>query len=278
MVSPKAKRAALEHIRCKYKFSIRRSCWLVGLRQSTFFYKPRSNRTDSEIKERILEIAQSKSRYGRPRVVWYLRFKLGFRDNHKRIARIYRELGLQVYKRPKHKRGARRRPLYAAPTTPNELWAMDFVSDSLSTGRRFRLLTVKDLFTHEALMIYVDRSIPGWRVAELLHSLKTKRGLPKAILCDNGPEFVSQALDIWALSNKVELKFIEPGKPTQNAFIESFNGKLRAECLDENWFENLNEARVVIEHWRCEYNEERPNTPLGNRTPREVAQKYGLAI
>lgn len=201
------------------------------------------------------------------------------KDNHKRIARVYREMGLQVTKRPKRKRKMQRRHLFVAPTRPNELWAMDFVSDSFSSGRRFRVFTLKDLFTHESLCCYVDRSIPGQTVALQLDQVIAKRSSkPIGIICDNGTEFVSRAMDQWEQRTGVQLRFIDPGKPIQNAFIESFNGKLRAECLDQNWFRNLEDAREIIERWRIEYNTERPNKPLGKLTPMEFAKQHGVLV
>ena len=168
--------------------------------------------------------------------------------------------------------------MFIAPTKPNEIWAMDFVMDSFASGRRFRILTVKDLFTHEAVLLYVDTSITGDCVAREIERLKFTRGLPKKIICDNGSEFVSKAMDQWAFRNGVELSFIQPGKPIQNAFIESFNGKLRASCLEENWFADLQNARQVIEDWRIEYNTDRPNKPLGKFTPAEFAKMHGLMV
>jgi len=168
--------------------------------------------------------------------------------------------------------------MFIAPTQPNELWAMDFVLDYFANGRRFRVLTIKDLFTHESIMLHVDLSITGAYVARALGYLKITRGLPKAIICDNGPEFISRAMDQWAFASGVELRFIQPGKPIQNAFIESFNGKFRRECLDQNWFTDLSDARAKIEEWRTEYNNDRPNKPLGKLTPAEFARAHGLVV
>jgi len=274
MVSPRAKRKALAVLRERFALSLRSWCRLLGLNQSTFYYQSHKQRDDGALREKILEIAQTKIRYGQPRVVWMLRERFGFSDNHKRIRRIYREMGLQVGKRPRRKRRSGMRLVLATPSRPNELWAMDFVSDSLACGRRFRALTVKDLFTHEAISIFVDTSIPGFRVSEVLDGLSQLRGRPKAIVCDNGTEFTSKAMDQWAFNAGVELKFIQPGKPIQNAFIESFNGRLRDECLNENWFQNLEDAQTGIEQWRIEYNSDRPNSRLGNETPESFARKY----
>lgn len=211
-------------------------------------------------------------------VTWMLRARMGLKDNHKRIERLYRELGLQMHKRRKSRKVTRPKMLLPVPTRPNQIWAMDFVSDSLATGRRFRVLTIKDLFTHEALRLHVDFSITGERVAEVLDRIKITRSLPKGIVCDNGSEYVSKAMDQWAYRNQVELKFIQPGKPMQNGFIESFNGRLRDECLNQHWFETLEQAKQIIELWRIEYNTDRPNKALRNRTPEEFAKEQGLML
>lgn len=263
----------------RHGLSIKASCRLLGLFESTYHYRPKRTRDDSEIRLRLKEIADKKSRAGRPYMTWFLRERLRMTDNHKRIARIYREMGLQVTKRPKRKRRSARRHLFVAPTRPNELWAMDFVSDSFASGRRFRIFTLKDLFTHESLCLYVDRSIPGQSVASQLDKVVAQRSAkPTGIICDNGSEFAGKAMDQWESKTGVQLRFIDPGKPIQNAFIESFNGKLRAECLDQNWFTDLADARATIERWRVEYNTERPTKPLGKLTPTEFAKQHGVLI
>jgi putative transposase len=273
VVGPKAKRRALEAVREKFGLSIRATCRLLGLQQSTFHYESTRKRSDEELIAKMREVVEAKNYYGRPRVIWALRKKHGIKDNHKRIARIYRELGLQLWKRKKSRKLTRPRVLLEVPKKPNELWAMDFVQDAFASGRRFRVLTAKDLFTHEALLLHTDVSITGERVAEALERLKNNRGLPPRIICDNGSEFISKAMDQWSYQNKVDLKFIQPGKPTQNAFIESFNGKFRAECLNYHWFENLEDARKKIEDWRIEYNTDRPCSRFDDLTPIEFATK-----
>lgn len=270
MVSPKAKRKALSHIREKFRLSVRQGCRILGLHESTFYHRSKRVRDDEPLKKAILELVTKKSYFGFPMVFSKLREQQGFKDNHKRIRRIYREMGLQIGKRMKSRKVQRPKLLLAVPTQPNELWAMDFVLDSFSTGRRFRTLTVKDLYTHEALVLHVDHSITGEGVAGAIDRLGR---LPKGIVCDNGSEFVSKAMDQWSYRNGVELKFIQPGKPTQNAFIESFNGRFRAECLNQNWFENLDQARSMIEAWRLEYNTERPNKAIGRKTPDAFAKE-----
>jgi putative transposase len=251
----------------------------LGLEESTFHYRSQRGRDDSLVKKHLREIADKKPRAGRPYMIWYLRERLKMTDNHKRIARIYREMGLQVTKRPKRKRRAARGHIFIAPSRPNEIWAMDFVSDSFSNGRRFRIFTLKDIFTHESLCLYVDRSIPGHSVANQLNKvISQRRAKPEGIICDNGSEFVSRVMDQWEAKTEVQLRFIDPGKPIQNAFIESFNGKLRAECLDQNWFTDLEDARKTIEKWRIEYNTDRPTKPLGKLTPIEFAKQHGVLV
>lgn len=257
--------------------SLRLCSRVLGLHQSTLFYKSKRQRDDASLMQKIREVIEKHQDNGRPMLVWRLQ-RLGVRDNHKRIHRLYKEMGLQVGRRARKRRKSERRFMFIPPKKPNELWAMDFVSDSFECGRRFRVLCVKDLFTHEALALYVDRSIPGVRVAEVLSQIIARRGKPRGIICDNGTEFTGKAMDQWAHSNGVELQFIQPGKPIQNAFIESFNGKFRASCLNFNSFKDLPDARAVIEAWRITYNFDRPNKPLGKLTPAEFAKKHGVMI
>jgi putative transposase len=193
--------------------------------------------------------------------------------NHKRVYRLYREEGLTVRRR-RRKRVSRadRLPLLT-PADRNQLWCLDFMQDALNWGRRFRLLTVVDVFTREALAIEVDTSMPGTRVVQVLERLTAHPGArPREIVLDNGPELTSRALDQWAYERGVRLHFIDPGKPHQNGYIESFNGKLRDECLNEHWFQTLAHARHIIEEWRCDYNQRRPHSALGNLTPLEFSR------
>ena len=222
---------------------------------------------------RIKEIAAPRVRYGYKRIHVLLQ-REGWRVNHKRIHRLYCEegLNLRVKKSKRQKRAAQRR-IRTEPWALNESWSMDFVSDSLFDGRRFRGLTLVDNFSRECLGIKVDQSIKGSHVAELLEETIIKRGVPKSIRVDNGPEFVSKALDQWAYQNQVALDFSRPGKPTDNALIESFNGSFRDECLNVNWFLSLDDAKDKIEEWRQDYNDFRPHSSLGNMTPGDFAQK-----
>ena len=196
--------------------------------------------------------------------------------NHKRVYRLYRQEGLAVRRR-KRKRlaGVARGTAVSAPERADQRWSMDIVADALSCGRKIRVLTVIDDYTRECRAAEVDTSLPGLRVARILDRLGTERGLPELIMVDNGPESAGRAMDTWAYENGVRLHFIEPGKPVQNAYIESFNGRFRDECLSEHWFTSLPAVRRIVETWRDDYNAVRPHSALGSRTPREFAHQGG---
>jgi putative transposase len=200
-----------------------------------------------------------------------------FRVNHKRVARLYRRAGLSLRKRKRKRVTSVGRGQPALATAANQRWALDFVSDVLAWGRRIRLLTIVDTFTRESLAIEVDTSLTGARVARVLDRVIAERGIPAAIAMDNGPELTSRALDQWAYEHGVELRFIDPGKPSQNGFIESFNGRLRDECLNEHWFTSLADARSIVEAWRLDYNRARPHSALGWRTPNEFREGLQLS-
>ena len=219
---------------------------------------------------RLRELAAERRRFGYRRLHALLR-REGILVNHKRVARVYREEGLAVRRRPR-KRVAQGRPNGPGrAAAPNEQWSRDFLSDSLAWGRRLRLLAVLDTFTRESLAIEVDTSLPGTRVVQVLERLVAARGRPRAIVLDNGPELTSRVLDQWAYDRGVRLHFIAPGTPVQNAFIASFNGRLRDECLNEHWFLSLTDARRTVDAWRCDDNAARPHSALGYRTPDEFA-------
>jgi putative transposase len=259
--------------------SLRQSCRLVGLSTSTLHYKSTRQRHDEPLKDAMMRILSEKPYLGLPRIVERLRDRLGYPDNHKRIGRIYRACGLQIHRRKSRGRRINRpRIAMVAPSRPNEVWAMDFVLDSLACGRRYRTLNVKDLFTHEVVAIEVARSITGSDVARVIDEVAEQRGYPAAIICDNGTEFTSIAMDKWSYRTKTELRFIQPGKPIQNAFIESFNAIFRNECLNRYWFADLAEAKRTIESWRCEYNRERTQKRLGKKTPEEFARSYAKLL
>jgi putative transposase len=226
---------------------------------------------DLDLRRRLREIAAQRKRFGSPRLHIMLK-REGLVINHKRTERIYREEGLALRKKRRRKGAAGLRVIMPLPQKLNERWSMDFVTDSIVTGRRFRALAIIDDYSRECPAIEVDTSLGGRRVVGVLDRLAETRGLPEVITTDNGPEFIGRALDEWAYRKGVKLNFIRPGKPIENAFSESFNGRLRDECLNTNWFMNLKHARDVIEDWRRDYNEVRPHSSLNGRTPKEYAE------
>jgi len=252
--------------------SERQACQLVGIDRNTYRLRL-ANSKDTELRVRIEELAQDKPRYGYRRLTLLIR-KEGKLVNHKRIYRIYRNLNLAVRTKVRNKRikTASRGSLASLTTERNQIWSMDYQSDQLASGRRFRCLNLIDNYTRECLAIEVDTSLPSGRVAKVLDQLKLLRGLPKKIMVDNGPEFTSKTLQQWALKNKVELDFIEPGKPMQNGLIESFNGRVRDECLNIHWFINLKDARQILTAWKNDYNLVRPHSSLHNQSPSHFAQ------
>jgi putative transposase len=270
MVGPQAKREAVNVLMSEHRFGVMRACGLASISRSLYRYVRR--RADGELQQRIEAIAADKRRYGYRRVYVRLR-RDGWPVNRKRVYRIYRELGLAVRRRKRKRIGVvERRPL-PKPSAANQSWSMDFVSDGLADGRRLRCLTIVDDCTRECLAIEVDTSLTGTRVKGVLQRLADTRGLPRSITVDHGPEFEGQVLDAWAYATNVQLAFIRPGKPNENAYIESFNGKFRDECLNEHWFITMVHARSVIEAWRIEYNTERTHSSLDNLTPEEFAMK-----
>jgi putative transposase len=250
-----------------YPVSVVRACGLIGLNRSTHYYEA-NEPDDGPLRVALQEAAKKRRRWGYRRLIILLR-REGWRDNPKRIFRVYREEGLQVARRRKRKAAKWRGEKTVEPTGANQRWSLDFVHDFTQKGRRLRLLNVVDDFTRECLWIEVDTSLSGLRVTRVLEQLIQLRGRPQSLLMDNGPEFTGRALDQWAYQRQVGLQFIEPGKPMQNAYVESFNGKLRDECLNEHWFANMAEARGIVEDWRIDYNEVRPHSSLGNLTPAE---------
>ena len=262
------RRKAVGRLRVKWKMSERRACRLAGISRSVKRYRHKG-RNDKELRKRMQELAQEHPRYGHPMLHAILR-KEGLVLNRKRSYRIYREEGLSVRRK---KRGKIRRDRVAmpVPSCAGERWSMDFVWDQLACGRRFKVLNVIDEYTRECVVQVADTSIGGKRVARALSA--SERTLPKSIVCDNGTEFTSKAMFDWAKENKVSLSFIRPGKPVDNAFVESFNGKFREGCLDQHWFANLKEANRLIESWRVHYNTERPHSSLGYMPPAAFAEK-----
>jgi putative transposase len=266
VVTPAACRREAAYAIERYGVSGRRACRLFGLSRSTWQYKPR-RAADMELRGRLRELAAQLPRYGYKRLYRRLR-RNGEIVNHKKVYRLYREEGLMVRKRAR-KRLVRRSGKPVVPVRPNERWSMDFTSDQLSDGRRFRTFNVVDDCTRECLAIEVHRSIPGFLVARILDRVMNERGRPAVIVCDNGPEFVGRAVEIWAQENGVKLHFIEPGKPVQNCYVESFNGRFRDECLNEHWFTSIQDARSIIAAWRDDYNDVREHGSLAGKTPSE---------
>jgi putative transposase len=260
---------AVSHVRENLGLSIRKACLLVNLSTSVYQYllKPGN---DGDIRKRLRELAEQRKRFGSPRLHILLK-REGLVINHKRTERLYREEGLALRRKRRRKGAAGTRVILPSVQRVNERWSMDFVTDSIVTGRRFRALTIVDDYTRECPAIEVATSLGGRRVVGVLDRLAEIRGLPEVIKIDNGPEFAGKVLDEWAYRQGVKLSFIRPGKPIENAYIESFNGRLRDECLNTNWFISLKHARNIIEEWRKDYNEIRPHSSLKGFTPKEYA-------
>jgi putative transposase len=267
VVTPAAKRQAVAHLCETHVVSERRACTALGVDRSSIRY--RSCRAgDALVRLRIRELATERRRFGYRRL-HYLLSRDGTVMNHKRFRRIYREEGLQVRKRGGRKRALGMRAPIALPAGPNQRWSLDFVSDSFTDGRRFRVLAVVDDFTRECLGLAADTSLSGTRVVRELDAVILRRGRPQTCVSDNGTEFTSMAILGWSKSTDIDWHYIAPGKPQQNAFVESFIGRLRDECLNETLFSSLAEARMVLAAWRDDYNRVRPHSALANRTPEE---------
>jgi putative transposase len=252
--------------------SQRRACGLIEITRRTFRRAPTPDR-NRDLRQRLRALAEERRRWGCP-MLYQVLCREGWRVNHKRLERLYREEGLSLRRRRRRKRLSHLRVVRQAPVAANQAWALDFVHDRLMDGRAFRALAVIDEWSRESLAIEVDLSLTGERVKRVLERLRSARGLPAIIQTDNGPEFTCRVLDQWAFEHDVKLQFIEPGKPIQNAFIESFNSRLREECLNEHVFVSLEDARNKVEKWRIEYNRERPHSSLGHLTPEEFAAQH----
>ena len=250
--------------------SERRALVVVRMSASAYRYQPRPDR-NGELRERILALAQRHKRYGVGMIHLKLR-QAGHMVNYKRVERLYQDARLQVRRRKRKKVPIGERQPLSRPTSANQVWSMDFVFDRTGEGRVLKCLTIVDDATHEAVAIEVERAISGQMLTRVLDRLALSRGLPRVIRTDNGKEFCGKAMVEWAHPFGIDLRLIEPGKPNQNAYIESFNGRLRDECLNEHWFTSLLHARTIIETWRREYNEERPKKALGGMTPSAYAK------
>lgn len=263
------RRPVVTHLLAAFATSARRACRLVRLSRSRWQYRSR-RADDAELRQRLRELAADRPRWGYQQLHVLLR-REGHVVNHKKVLRLYREEGLAVSRRRRRKQVAVARVPLPTPTRRTERWSMDFVSDALADGRAYRCFTLVDEFTRECPAIEVSASLPAWRVIHVLERVAGERGYPVSIVCDNGPPFPSRDMDQWAHEHGVVLQFIRPGKPIENAYCESFNGKLRDECLSTNWFSTLAEAQRTIEAWRIDYNEVRPHKNLDRRTPAEFA-------
>jgi putative transposase len=262
-----ALKAAIEQVQEEYAFSERRACRLMTMVVTTYRY--RSQRTDEPLRTRLVELAREKPRFGYRRLQVLLR-RSGEQVNHKRLHRVYREAGLAI-RRKKRKHCVREGKPLLVRTSANQEWALDFVHDAVECGRTIRVLSVVDAYTRECLALEVDSSFASRRVTRVLETIVAERGQPLAIRCDNGPELTSRHFLAWCVERQIELVHIQPGKPTQNGRVESFNGRMREECLNLSWFQNLFDARRKIAAWRTEYNEQRPHSSLGYKTPKEFA-------
>jgi putative transposase len=273
-VRPERRRELVRHLEWTYRVSERRGCAVLRFNRSSHRYRAIGN-DQAVLRERIRELAAARVRYGYFRIYILLR-REGWKINHKRVYRLYRQEGLSMrLRRPRRHVMAAHRAARPAAGAINENWSMDFVSDALFDGRRIRALTVVDDYSRESLAIEIGQSLTGEQVVMVMNRLRAVRGAPKRIRVDNGPEFVSRALDQWAYLHQVTLDFSRPGKPTDNALVESFNGRLRDECLNTNWFPSLDDAKRKIEAWRPHYNASRPHTSLGFVPPSVFAQQAG---
>lgn len=270
-MKPDRRRTLAKKLQVAYQVSERRVCQILGHSRSTHRYQ--SRRDDrAALRIRLRDLAAARVGYGYQRLHVLLR-REGWHVNKKLVYRLYCEEGLQLRSRtPRRHKSCQVRQQEPKATQADESWSMDFMADQLFNGQRFRILTIVDNFSRESLAIRAGQRLTGDDVVKTLETVSKRRGTPKSIQVDNGPEFVSRSLDYWAYFNGVKLAFSRPGKPTDNAFIESFNGKFRAECLNQHWFMSLTDAQQQFDDWRKDYNEVRPHSSLGHRTPREFAK------
>jgi len=270
VVKVPARRELVRHLAGR-GLSERHALRVVGMSASAYRYQPAPDRNQA-LRDQILALAHRHRRYGAGMIYLKLR-QAGQPVNHKRVDRLYAEAGLQVRRRRRKKVPVADRQPLGRPLSANQVWSMDFVFDRTADGRAIKSLTVVDDATHESVAIIPERAIGGYALTRILDRLALERALPQAIRTDNGKEFCGRAMLTWAHARGVRLFLIEPGKPNQNAYIESFNGRLRDECLNEHWFVSLAHAKMVIEAWRREYNEERPKKALGGLTPSAYARQ-----
>jgi len=270
---PAVKKDLVSEMQFCYRVSQRRACSVMKFARSSVRYESLAD-PQPVLRMRIRELAFSRVGYGYRRL-HILLLREGWQVNHKRVYRLYRDEGLGMRRKtPRRRAASLKREIHPTATRKNERWSMDFMSDQLYDGHRIRLLTLVDNYTRESLAIHVGQRIRGIEVVKVLERVYSERGKPETIQVDNGPEFISKEVDLWAYWNKVKLDFSRPGKPTDNAFIESFNARFRQECLNEHWFLSLDDAQEKVESWRKDYNKNRPHSSIGNITPAEFASRY----
>lgn len=275
MVSASQRRVAVRHLQSRFNVSQRRVCLLLRLSRTACRYTPKRDE-QLALRKRIVELARSRVRYGYKRIHVLLK-REGIDVNKKRVHRLYCLEGLQIGKKRKRRHvssSARAVHERLSATKPNESWAMDFVSEQLQCGHRIRILAIIDTYSRECLCLHVGNSLGAVEVVECLNRIAYKKGFPKRVYCDNGSEFAGRLVDLWAYQNNVKLVFSRPGKPTDNAFVESFNGSLRDECLNCHWFSSLNDAKLKLQAWAKDYNESRPHKALNYQSPMEYLAKH----
>ena len=253
----------------EFQYAERQACKLLDVDRSSYRYEPRPDR-NAELRDQLITLARQKPRYGYRRL-WAVLSRRGHNVNVKRIYRLYRQANLSV-RRLRRKRIGRTAPVNAMLIAPNQEWSLDFVADGVASGRGIRILTMVDGFTRECPAIEVGVSVSSRRVTRVLERVIAERGAPQSLRCDNGPEFTSRHFLAWCEERSIEVVHIQPGRPMQNGYVESFNGRFRDECLNANWFVNIVDAKQKIEDWRVEYNVERPHSSLAYRTPNEYAE------
>ena len=271
MVTPAARREAVAHLQGAFEVSERRACAVLGVDRTSFRYRS-SRPADAAVRARLRELAAVRRRFGYRRLLVLMR-REGLTMNHKKFRRLYREERLQVRRRGGRKRALGTRAPLTIPQGPNQRWSLDFLSDAFVDGRRFRILAVVDDFTRECLALVADTSLPGLRVVRELEAIVARRGRPAMCVSDNGTELTGMAVLRWCQEIRIEWHYIAPGKPTQSAFIESFNGRLRDELLNETLFTSLAQARAVLAAWKDDYNNVRPHSSLGDLTPSEFIDR-----